>query len=285
MTVVSTAELVAAAVERGGAVAAFNAITLEHAEAIAGGAAECGEPVIIQISQNTVRFHGGHLAPISAAVAAVARLASVPIAIHLDHVTDDTLVDQAGEAGFSSLMYDGGALGYSDNVARTRRARDIASAAGLWVEAELGYVGGKPDAPQSAHAPGVRTDPDEAAAFVAQTGVDGLAVAVGSSHAMTSRSAVLDVALIETLRSGLSVPLVLHGSSGVSDEMLRRAVAAGIAKVNIGTAMNIAMTGAIRRSLAADPSAVDPRPYLSAARDEIAATVCDLLTVISGAQR
>ena len=215
---------------RGGAVAAFNVITLEHAEAIAAAAVDTGIPVILAISENAVRFHGGQVGPISAAAAAVARLASVPISLHLDHVTDDALVDQAAEAGFSSLMYDGAALSYADNVERTRRAATVARAAGLWVEAELGYVGGKPDAPQSAHAPGVRTDPDEAEEFVRQTGVDALAVAVGSSHAMTSRSAELDVALIARLRERLPLPLVLHGSSGVPDRVLRDAVAAGIAR-------------------------------------------------------
>jgi fructose-bisphosphate aldolase, class II len=282
MTLVSTAELVDAAVRRGGSVAAFNVITLEHAEAIAGAAAACGMPVILQISQNAVRFHGGQLRPIAAAARAVASLATVPISLHLDHVTDDALVDQAAEAGFSSLMYDGGELRYSDNVGRTRHARDLAAAAGLWVEGELGYVGGKPEAPQSAHAPGVRTDPDEAAQFVRDTGVDALAVAVGSSHAMTSRSAVLDLALIEELRARLTVPLVLHGSSGVPEDDLRGAVAAGIAKVNIGTAVNVAMTTAIRRTLALDTAMVDPRSYLTEARDEIGRVVRELLTVVSG---
>jgi fructose-bisphosphate aldolase class II len=285
MTLVSTSELVDAAVRRGGAVAAFNIITIEGAEAIAAAAMETQTAVILQVSQNTVGFHYGRLGPISAAAAAVARLAEVPIALHLDHVTDDALVDQAAEAGFSSLMYDGGALSYPDNVARTSKAREIAHAAGLWVEAELGFVGGKPDAPQSAHSPGVRTHPEEAEAFVRETGVDGLAVAVGSEHAMTARSAVLDVALIERLRDKVPVPLVLHGSSGVPDAALADAVRAGIRKVNIGTALNVAMTGAIRRCLAEDESVVDPRGYLAAARDDVAAAVRHLVTVVSGATR
>ncbi len=285
MTLVSTAELVADAVQRGGAVAAMNVITLEHAEAITAGADEAGLPVILAISQNAVKFHGGQLAPISAATAAVARLAGVPMSLHLDHVTDQALVDQAAATGFSSLMYDGAALSHPDNVAATRRARDVARTAGLWVEGELGYVGGKPDAPQSAHDPGVRTDPDEAAEYVEQTGVDALAVAVGSSHAMTSRSAQLDLPLIEVLRAKLPVPLVLHGSSGVADQVLRHAVIAGITKVNIGTALNIAMTRAVRSFLERDPTTVDPRRYLVEARDEIAATVRHLLTVVSGQTR
>jgi fructose-bisphosphate aldolase class II len=285
MTLASTADLVADAVSRGGAVAAFNVITLEHAEAIVAAAEDSATPVILQVSQNAVGFHRGQLAPIAAAAHAVARLASVAISLHLDHVTDHGLVEQAAEAGFSSLMYDGGALSYADNVDRTRWARRTAQAAGLWVEAELGYVGGKPDAPQSAHAPGVRTDPDEAQAFAQETGVDALAVAVGSSHAMTSRSAVLDLPLIEKLRDRLDIPLVLHGSSGVPDQDLRDAVAAGITKVNIGTALNVAMTRAIRGALAREESVTDPRSYLTGARDEMATTVRDLLTVVSGGSR
>jgi fructose-bisphosphate aldolase class II len=282
MTLARTGDLVAAAAQKGIAVAAFNVITLEHAEAIAQAATDRGAAVILQISQNAIRFHGGQVHPIAAASAAVARLATVPIGLHLDHVTDGSLVAQAADAGFSSLMYDGAALSYPENVERTRRAAESARSQGLWVEAELGYVGGKPDAPQSAHAPGVRTDPDEAAQFVRDTSVDALAVAVGSSHAMTSRSAALDLPLIAKLRAVLDVPLVLHGSSGVPDRDLQDAVAAGIAKVNVGTALNVAMTGAIRRMLADDASAVDPRGYLAAARDEMAQRVGHVLALVSG---
>jgi fructose-bisphosphate aldolase class II len=282
MTLVGTGQLVEAAAARGVAVAAVNIITLEHAEAIVAAAESCNSAVILQVSQNTVAFHNGRLEPVSAAALALASHAAVPVALHLDHVTEDSLIEAAAAAGYSSVMYDGSALRYPDNVARTTQARRTAQANGLWVEAELGYVGGKPDAPQSAHAPGVRTDPDEAAQFVSDTGVDALAVAVGSSHAMTSRDATLDLPLIEKLRARLAVPLVLHGSSGVPDADLRRAVAAGIAKVNVGTALNVAMTTAVRRTLADDPSLVDPRRYLLAARQEMIATVRELLRTVSG---
>jgi fructose-bisphosphate aldolase class II len=281
VTLVGGGELVVTAAAHGSAVAAVNVITLEHAEAIVAAAESLEAPVILQVSQNTVAFHNGRLAPVSAAAVALASAAAVPVALHLDHVTDDDLLAAAAAAGFGSVMYDGSALTYPDNVARTAAARRTAQAAGLWVEAELGYVGGKPSAPRSAHAPGVRTDPDEASQFVHETGVDALAVAVGSAHAMTTRDAELDIALIEQLRARLPVPLVLHGSSGVPAAVLRRAVAAGIAKVNVGTALNVAMTAAIRRVLGADPSLVDPRPYLLAAREEMIATVRDLLSTVT----
>jgi fructose-bisphosphate aldolase class II len=277
---VSTGELIAEAAARGSAVAAFNVITLEHAEAIAAGAASAGRPAILQISHNAVRFHGA-LAPIAAAAAAVADASGVRLALHLDHVEDEALLRQAADTGFSSAMFDAGALPYDENVRATAAAAEWAHGLGLWLEAELGYVGGKPDAPASAHAAGVRTDPDEARAFVAATGVDALAVAVGSSHAMTSRTANLDRELIAALRAAVPVPLVLHGSSGVPDDELRAAVAAGMVKINVGTALNIAFTGVVRATLAEQESS-DPRKYLAPARDAMSAVVADLLRVVSG---
>ena len=280
MPLVPTGGLVAEAARRNGAVAAANVITLEHAEAICAAATECGVAVILQISENAVTFHGGRLRPIAAAAADVARTAGVPVALHLDHVTHDALVAEAADAGFSSLMYDAGALAYEENVERTAHAARVAHGSGLWVEAELGYVGGKPGAVQSAHTAGVRTDPDEAFDYVARTGVDALAVAVGSSHAMTTRSATLDIDLIARLDARLDVPLVLHGSSGVPDDQLRAAAAAGIRKVNVGTALNIAMTRSIRDYLAEHEQAVDPRAYLAPARQAMASAVGRVLTVL-----
>lgn len=285
MSVTSTAELVSAARARVAAVAAINVITLEHAESIVAAAERCATPVILQISENAVRFHEGRVAPIAAACAALARTSSVPVALHLDHVTDEALLDQAAAAGFSSAMFDAGALPYAENLERTEIAARRAHKDGLWLEAELGYVGGKPDAPLSAHAEGVRTDPVEAADFVARTGVDALAVAVGSSHAMTTRTARLDADLIARLRDRLDVPLVLHGSSGVPDDELRAAIAAGISKINVGTALNLAYTGAIRAALAADPAVTDPRRYLARAREAMTETVVALLAVVSAPAR
>src|SRR3954452_3643531 len=210
MTVARTGELVEQARSRGTAVVAFNVITLEHAEAAAAAADSSGVPVILQISENAVRFHGGRLQPIAVATAAVARAADMPIGLHLDHVVDDALLSASLSSVFSSVMYDAGASPYADNVERTARAVRQGHDAGLWVEAELGFVGGKPDAPQSAHADGVRTDPDEAASYVADPGVGARAVAVGTSHAMTERTASLDHELVRALALRLDVPLVLH---------------------------------------------------------------------------
>lgn len=274
MALVPTGSLVA----RGRGVCAFNVITLEHAEAIVAGAESAGLPVILQISENAVRFHGGRAGPIAAATAAVARDSTVDCSLHLDHVESPELLREAPRHGFSSVMFDASKLDYADNVAATKAAAEFARAHGLWLESELGEVGGK----DGAHAPGARTDPDDAAAYVAATGVDALAVAVGSSHAMTTRDAALDHALIAALAAAVPVPLVLHGSSGVGDEELRRAVAGGLVKVNIGTALNIAFTGRVREVLGGDSRLIDPRKYLGPARDAMSSAVAHFLGVVAG---
>jgi fructose-bisphosphate aldolase, class II len=281
MSLCSTGDLVAAAREGGHAVGAFNVITLEHVEAVVAGAEEARRPAIIQVSENAVRFHGGHVGPLARAAAAAVEGSSGRLALHLDHVTDMDLLRRALDAGFSSVMFDAGAAPYDENVAATREAAEWAHSHGLWLEAELGYVGGKPEAPVSAHAEGVRTDPDEAAKFVAATGVDALAVAVGSSHAMTERTASLDHQLVLRIAERVSVPLVLHGSSGVPDDELAQAVVAGMAKINVGTALNLAYTGEVRRRLAEDMSMSDPRKYLRDARQAMAGTVATLITLVS----
>ncbi|UOZ05561.1 class II fructose-bisphosphate aldolase [Amycolatopsis sp. WQ 127309] len=254
------------------AVGAFNAILLEHAEAIVAGAEQAGLPVILQISQNAIRYHGS-LEPFGSACLHLAAAATVPVLVHLDHIEDEALVDEALALGIPSIMFDAATQTYDDNVARTRAVTQRCHAADCWVEAELGAIGGK----DGAHAPGVRTDPGEAASFTATTGVDSLAVAVGSSHAMAGRDAVLDNELIAKLADAVPVPLVLHGSSGVPDDGIRNAVAAGITKVNIGTRLNQVLTGAVRATLEARAELTDPRKYLSPGRDRMRDEVTRLL--------
>ena len=284
MSVVGTGDLIADARAGRRALPAFNVITLEHAEAIVAAAEETGRPLVLAISENAVRYHGA-AEPILAAVHALASRARAALALHLDHLTDDALVDDAVRGRLrpyvSSLMYDAGALPYAENLARTSEVVTAGHAVGLWVEAELGYVGGKATAARSAHAPGVRTDPAEASAFVAQTGVDALAVAVGSSHAMTTRTARLDHERIAALATAVPVPLVLHGSSGVPDDELRQAVAAGMVKINIGTALNVAMSSTVREGLGHDPALTDPRRYLGPAREAMTREVVRLLDVLA----
>lgn len=275
MPLVTAHQLVDRARAESRGVGAFNVIQVEHAEAFVAAAARAGTGVVLQISQNAARYHGG-LEPIALATFAVARASSAPVVVHLDHAEDRALVSEAVDLGFTSVMYDGSALDYEQNVEATADVVREAHARGVFVEAELGKVGGK----DGVHAPGVRTDPAEAVAFVAATGVDALAVAVGSSHAMTDRTASLDFARIAELRAAVPVPLVLHGSSGVADHDLTRAVKEGMTKINISTHLNNTLTQALRAYLDEHPSVVDPRKYLGAGRDAMRDEVVRLLAVL-----
>ena len=276
MTLVPMPRLVTEARTARRGIGAFNVITLEHAEGIVAGAEQARLPVILQVSENTADYHGG-LAPIARATLDIAATATVDVVVHLDHATRPELVRSAVDLGLGSVMVDASTLPHAQNVARTQALTEQCHARGVWVEAELGEVGGK----DGAHAPGVRTDPGEAAEFVRATGVDALAVAVGSSHAKLTRDAVLDDALIAEIAGRVSTPLVLHGSSGVPDAGLASAVRHGVVKVNIATHLNKAMTSAVRSALAADATLVDPRTYLGRARTAIATEVAHLLGVLA----
>ena len=278
MPAVGMAEIVGPALAAGRGIGAFNIIGIEHAEAIIAGAEAAGAPVVVAISENTVRYHGA-LEPIARAALAAAAAADVPVAVHLDHATDEDLVRAAVGLGLASVMYDASAAAYEQNVLATAAVARWCHERGVWVEAEIGEIGGK----DGAHHPRTRTKPGEAASYAAATGVDALAVAVGSSHAMLTRDAVLDVDLIAAIHRAVPVPLVLHGSSGVPDAGLAAAVAAGMTKINVATQLNKAYTGAIRACLVADPVVVDPRRYGAAARDAVAAEVTRLLSVLGAA--
>ena len=204
----------------------------------------------------------------------------VDVALHLDHVDDVALVRRAADEGYGSVMVDASALDYDSNVETTATLARELHAQGLWVEAELGEVGGK----DGAHAPGVRTDPGDARRFVAATGVDALAVAVGSSHAMTERTARLDVDLIAALRAAVPVPLVLHGSSGVPDDELRRAVDGrdreGEHRHGVERRVHRSRTRGARGAQAV----VDPRRYLAPARVAMADVVAASLRLLAAGQ-
>ena len=277
MTLAGLDEVLAAAASGGRGVGAFNVIQLEHAEALVAAAERTGLPVVLQISENAVRYHGS-LAPIALATKTIAASASVPCVLHLDHAESEALVDEAIALGFTSVMFDASRLDDDTNRRTTRRVVDRCHGSGVSVEAELGEIGGK----DGVHAPGVRTDPAHAARFVTDTGVDALAVAVGSSHAMSSRTAQLDLALIAAIHERVPVPLVLHGSSGVADADLVAAVRAGMTKVNIATHLNAVFTAALREFLDAHPTVVDTRTYLGASRTAVADEAARLLELLAG---
>ena len=276
MPLVSTASIVGEARAAGVGAPAFNVVHLETAEALVAAAERTGRPLILQISENCVRYHGG-LLPLARATLALAEATEADVSVHLDHVTEPGLVRAGVEAGIRSVMVDASSLPYEENVAATAELTAWCHSHGAFVEAELGEVGGK----DGVHAPGARTDPAEALAFVRATGVDALAVAVGSSHAMRERTAVLDKELIGRLREAVPVPLVLHGSSGVPDDELRAATAAGMTKINISTHLVSVFTGRVREVLGEQPSLVDSRKYVAPAREAVAEEAARLVRVLT----
>ena len=183
--------------------AAFNVVLLDHAEAFVDAAENTGLPLVLQLSQNAVKYHGGRLRPLGRALIELAEASTVPVSVHLDHAESTDLCREAVELGFTSIMYDGSKLPDAQNRETTAEITAFAHEHGVSVEAELGEVGGK----NGVHDPSARTNPEDAAQFVADTGVDLLAVAVGSSHAMAPREAVLANQLIAAIPELVPVPL------------------------------------------------------------------------------
>lgn len=241
--------------------AAFNVVLLDHAEAFVDAAENTGLPLVLQLSQNAVKYHGGRLSPLGRALIELAEASTVPVSVHLDHAESTDLCREAVELGFTSIMYDGSKLPDAQNRETTAEITAFAHEHGVSVEAELGEVGGK----NGVHDPSARTNPEDAAQFVADTGVDLLAVAVGSSHAMATREAVLDNQLIAAIHELVPVPLVLHGSSGVPDEGMVAAIQAGMTKINVSTHLNVVFTQGVRQILDENPKIVDPRKYVGPA--------------------
>ena len=241
--------------------AAFNVVLLDHAEAFVNAAENTGLPLVLQLSQNAVKYHGGRLRPLGRALLELAEASTVPVSVHLDHAESTDLCREAVEIGYTSIMYDGSKLPDAQNRETTAEITAFAHEHGVSVEAELGEVGGK----NGVHDPSARTNPEDAAQFVADTGVYLLAVAVGSSHAMATREAVLDNQLIAAIHELVPVPLVLHGSSGVPDAGMVAAIQAGMTKINVSTHLNVVFTQGVRQILDENPKIVDPRKYVGPA--------------------
>lgn len=250
------------------ALGAFNANTLEQLQAIVAAAEQENAPVIVQISHRALEYMGAGDSMLGLQYAArmgavAAASVATPVALHLDHATEIE-VERAITLGFTSVMFDGGDLPFAENARVTQTLRERAHAADVGIEAELGAVPRADSAGAIAH--GEFTDPDQAAEFVRATGVDALAIAIGSVHAVKVKSVRLDLERLEAIRSRVSAPLVLHGSSGVTDADIAAGIARGLCKVNVATQLNLAFTAAVRDKLAAAPDEVDPRKYLAPAR-------------------
>jgi fructose-bisphosphate aldolase class II len=267
MAIVNGRTMLRAARTLGFAIPAFNVFNLEMMQAVLNGAEAENAPVVIQVSPRTIAYAG--LAPIASLANLLAGSIRIPVALHLDHGPDYVSCMAALDVGFSSIMFDGAALSEDKNITETRRVVALAHASDASVEAELGEIGHASRGDTGAS----RTDPDEAARFVQATGVDALAVAIGTVHGMTEAGAILDILLIERLRERVDAALVMHGSSGVDDDTLVRAIQAGIAKVNLSTALQKAFMTALRESASQPGHETDARTVLGDARDAVEAAV------------
>lgn len=276
---VNSIELLSDAQRHGYAVGAFNVENMEMMQAVIAAAQAEHAPVLLQTTPGTLKYAGTAL--FSAMARALAEKASVPVALHLDHGDSYELCAQAAEDGYTSLMIDGSKLPLEENIALTRRVVEMAGSCPVRpaVEAELGKLGGKEDDLEVKPGNDLYTDPEEAARFVAESGIDSLAVAIGTAHGFYKGKPKLAFDRLAQLRDAVSIPLVLHGSSGVPDEDVQRAITLGVCKVNFATELRVAYTQAVRGCLQGDAAIYDPKKFGAPARKAVVELVCHRIHV------
>jgi len=264
MPLVTVAELLQKAESGGYAVGAFNCNNMEIVQAIVAAAEAEQAPVIIQASQGAIKYAG--LDFIVALTKVAAEKSAAPIALHLDHGTSFDQCMQCIRAGFTSVMIDGSKHPLEQNIDLTNRVLAVARAVGVSVEAELGKIGGTEDDITVKERDAFFTDPEEAKRFVDATGVESLAVAIGTAHGRYKGTPKLDYERLKKIKELVKIPIVLHGSSGVPDEAVREAIALGVRKVNIDTNIREAFVDAARRVMQEKPNEIDPRNVLGPSR-------------------
>lgn len=269
MPFVTSEQMMKKADAEGYAIGAFNVENMEMVMAVIRACEELNAPAILQTTPSTVKYAG--LDMYHANVAAAAERAKVPIALHLDHGNTFELAMQALRVGYTSIMIDGSKLALEENIAVSKRVADACAPSGIPVEAELGKVGGKED-DLSCDDPGY-TDPDDAVRFVNETGVTSLAVAIGTAHGIYKGEPKLDVERLSEIRKVVSIPLVLHGASGVPDEAVKDCIRRGISKVNFATELRIAFSDGIKEYLKGDPDVFDPKKYCTVGMDKVVEVV------------
>lgn len=255
MALVTSKEMLLKAQKGSYAIGAFNAENMEMVKAIICAAEELQAPVMIQTTPSTVKY--GTLETYAVIVAEEAKKASVPVCLHLDHGSSFELAVQAVKAGYTSVMIDGSKKDFERNIEVSKKVAEMAHAVGISVEAELGKVGGKED--ELEVEVDTNTDPMEAKEFVERTGVDSLAVAIGTAHGFYVGTPVLEKERLSQIREVVDIPLVLHGASGLTDEEVKDCVRRGICKVNFATELREAYTNAGKRLLEERPETFDPK--------------------------
>lgn len=248
------------------AVGAFNVENLDMIIAVIEAAEELNAPVMLQTTPSTVKYAG--LDYFLANVKVAAKKAKVPVALHLDHGSSFELAMQALRSGYTSIMIDGSPLGFEENIEVSKLVADACFPSGIPVEAELGKVGGKED-DLEVEEMNCYTDPQEAKEFVERTGVSSLAVAIGTAHGLYQGEPKLDLNRLSKIREVVKIPLVLHGGSGVPDEMIQETIKRGICKVNYATELRIAYSDGVKEILEKDPDVIDPKKYGLAGRESV----------------
>jgi fructose-bisphosphate aldolase class II len=246
------------------AVGQFNMNNLEFAQAITDAAIEENSPFIFGVSEGALKYMG--IEYTVAIAEAAAKKSGLPIALHLDHGSSFEVAMKCIRAGFSSVMFDGSHYPYEENIRLTKEVVKAAHAMGVSVEGELGTIGGVEDDISVDEADAALAKPEEAIRFYEETGVDCLAIAVGTAHGMYKGEVRIRYDIIEAVASQIPVPIVLHGGSGVPDDMIRESIRHGVGKINVNTENQIACTAAVREVLAKDANVYDPRKYLTPAR-------------------
>lgn len=258
---VSGREILQKAHKEGYAVGAFNTNNLESTKAMIQAAEEERSPIIIQTSQSAISYAG--IEEISAIVRVMAEKASIPVALHLDHGTDWDIVMKCLRHGWTSVMFDGSKYAFDENIAITKQIVDIAHPMGVSVEAELGKIGGVEDHIVVDEKDATMTDPNEAEEFVKRTGVDYLAIAIGTAHGVYKGIPKLDFDRIDEIKKRIQIPVVLHGASGIAIEDIQKAVSLGVNKINIDTELRQAFQQATHKVVQETPDVYDPRKMLA----------------------
>lgn len=268
-------EIVSKARENNYGIGAFNIANLETTLGVIRGAVKANAPIIIQVSEKTIEYAG--LKPITHIVQTIAKneAAGIPVALHLDHGHSFKSVSECINAGFSSIHIDASELPYDENVKITKESVDYAHKHGVWAQGELGRIFGK-EGLTNGHFEKLEeflTDPQQAIDFVKQTGVDTLAISVGTYHGRFKGKEKIYFDRLEEIRKAIDVPLVLHGASGIKDEELTKAVELGISIVNIDTSLRVAFTDTLRQTITKESDYVDPRRILQPSIDAVADVV------------
>lgn len=266
MALVTTKQLLLDAQKGGYAVGAFNVENMEMVQAVVAAAEELRSPVIMQTTPSTVKY--ANLNYFYENVKVAAQESSVPVVIHLDHGNSFELAMQAYRTGYTSIMIDGSHEGFEDNIALTSAVVKACHPGEVPIEAELGKVGGKEDDLDGGEGDPY-TNPQEAAEFVERTGIDSLAVAIGTAHGVYKGVPKLDFSRLSEIRKAVSIPLVLHGTSGVPDEDVAECIKRGICKVNYATDLRIAFTKGINQVLKENPDTIDSKKYNAKGREEV----------------